>query len=142
MSSEDLELAYEIEKECFSPDEAFSKDQYRRLLASPTVIKFKASSEGVMAGFIVGVDHNGEGEIHTVNVRTNFRRKGIATTLIQALERTFLARGCKIVVAEISPDNEPSKGLFKGLGYRQIRVLRDFYRRGKPAIQVEKSLAP
>lgn len=140
MSLDDLEIAYRIEKECFPPTEAFSKDEYNRLLKSPKAIKLKALIKGRIAGFVVGLIRNSEGEIYTVNVRRKFRRRDIATTLIQALERSFSKRGCKIVVAEISPDNKPSKELFKRLGYQKARVLNNFYGPGKWAMRVKKPL--
>jgi len=140
MSLNDLEIAYRIEKECFSPTEAFSKDEYNRLLKSPKAIKLKALIKGRIAGFVVGLIRNSDGEIYTVNIMRKFRRRDIATTLIQALERSFSERGCKIVVAEISPDNKPSRELFKRLGYREVRVLNNFYGPGKWAMRVEKPL--
>ncbi len=140
MSIEDIEVALEIENECFSPKEAFSRYEYERLLKSPDVIMFKAISEGTIAGFVVGLVHHREAEVHTINVRMESRRRGVATGVIQILETQFLELGCKTAVAEISPDNVASKRLFEKLGYRNVRYLPGFYSRGRSAILVEKLL--
>lgn len=142
-SVKDLDIICEIERECF-PQDAFDKLTYVSLLLSPDVIFLKYCVDSEIAGFIVGmirrVKGNLECVISTVNVRSRFRRRGIATALVRMLEKRLIAKHCFQVVLQVGLDNLASLRLFSNLCYRRLHVLRDYYASGRHAMKMGKTL--
>lgn len=142
-SVEDLDTICEIERECF-PQDAFDKSHYVSLLLSLNVIFLKSCVGSEIAGFIVGmirrIDGNLECVISTVNVRSIFRRRGIATALVRALENRLISRRCFRVILQVGADNTASFRLFSNLCYQKLRLLRDYYASGRHAIELGKIL--
>lgn len=66
-------------------------------------------------------------EIKRIYVRPEYRRRGIATALICALEESVAATGRRKLILETAVDTTSSHNLYFSLGYQ----LRDFY--GSPA---------
>lgn len=67
------------------------------------------------------------GEIKRIYVRPEYRRRGVATALIQALEEDIAASGRHKLILETAVDTTGSHALYLSLGY----TLRDYY--GSPA---------
>ncbi len=142
-SVNDLEEIYEIERECF-PVGAFAKGHYRLLLFSPNVIFLKFCVGNEIAGFTVGsiqgIRAAAKCTIYTVDVRAGYRRRGIATALVRALEKRLIEKGCFRIVLQVRTDNVASIALFSKLNYRKTRILGNYYAHGVDGIEFEKLL--
>ena len=57
------------------------------------------------------------GEISPILVNSDHRRQGVATALIDVLQRAAKRAGLESVFASVAIDNEPSRNLWKNLGY-------------------------
>ncbi len=66
-------------------------------------------------------------EIKRIYVRPEYRRRGVATALIRALEENAAATGCRKLILETAVDTTGSHQLYLSLGYKQ----RAYY--GSPA---------
>ena len=53
-----------------------------------------------------------------MSVRTEYRRRGAASTLIAAAEREVSAHGCDRLGIAVSIDNESAQALYRACGYR------------------------
>ena len=144
-SVDDLDEIYEIELECFCLD-AFAKSHYRLLLFSPNVIFLEFYADTEIAGFIVGAIQpfraTAKCTIYTVNVRREYRRRGIAAALVSELEKRLIERGCFQVILQARTDNLASIALFSKLGYRKTRILSNYYAHGEDGVELEKTLEP
>lgn len=144
-SVNDLEEIYQIERECF-PADTFAKWHYKLLLVSSDVVFLKSCLDTEIAGFIVGAiqpfEATAKCSIHTINVRTRYRRRGIATALVSELERRLIERGCSKIILQARTDNLASISLFSKLGYRKTRILRNYYAHGEDGVELEKMLEP
>ncbi len=73
------------------------------------------------AGDLVGVvlaTHDGrKGWINRLAVHPDYRRQGIAVTLVAAAEEALRAQGMEIFAALIEPGNDASVEVFKSAGY-------------------------
>jgi len=139
----DLDEIYRIEIECFA-EESFTYSQLKYYLDSPNFITLIASVNGETAGFIVGSIEDADGErvghIYTLDVKRKFRRVGVGSALLQALERFFIERGAVRSCLEVRSDNIAAKNLYLKLGYEPMEVIRDYYGLGLDAIRFEKAL--
>ena len=139
----DLDEIYRIEIECFA-EESFTYPQLKYYLDSPNFITLIASVNGEKAGFIVGSieDAGGErvGHIYTLDVKCKFRRVGVGSALLQALESFFIKRGAVRSCLEARSDNIAAKNLYIKLGYRPMGIIRDYYGPGLDAIRFAKTL--
>ena len=141
---EDLERLYDLEKTCFGRD-AYSKRLLRLLLIDPSSISLKAiTGEGELVGSAIGrVEKIGGrvvGRVYTLNVRPDFRRRGVGAVLLKSLENEFKKFGCEKMILEVEVDNEPAIRLYKSLGYAFTSRLKDYYGRGRDAYHAEKDL--
>ena len=137
-----LDQLYQIEEQCFD-QEAFTKRQIAYLLTDYNTIALVAKANSDIAGFIitqVEVEENTEfGHIITINVPPNYRRKGIATKLLQEIETLLKQKGISECRLEVREDNHPAIKLYQTLGYQTIGKLENYYGK-KHGIYLKKTL--
>ncbi|MCD6313042.1 MAG: GNAT family N-acetyltransferase, partial [Thaumarchaeota archaeon] len=143
-SLSDLDKIYELERECFGRN-AYSKSFIRFLLADLSTIALKAvGGHGDIVGSIIGRVEKSSGKVigrvYTVDVKPEYRRRGIGRMLLERLEAEFRRMGCEKVVLEVAIDNEPAINLYKSMGYRFLTKLKNYYGSGKDAYRAEKPL--
>ena len=76
-----------------------------------------AEAGGDVAGVVLGTFDGRRGWILRLAVHPGHRRKGIATRLVQELERRFVTLGCPRVNLLVMPDNSAGLRFWQGLGY-------------------------
>jgi len=142
-SLKDLDTLCEIEKECFT-SEAFTREQIGYLLRTPTGVSLVAEIGQEIAGFIIGlIQEYGNakvGHICTLDVLTKNRRRGVASRLLDDLERIFRERGVQTSHLEARADNLAAQELYRKHGYTDVGVLKNYYGRGIHGIQLKKNL--
>lgn len=135
MQIEDVSLKYldrlfEIEKQCFTK-EAFTKQQILYLLTDYNTISLVAKINDEIVGFVImqldSQDSRFFGHIITLNVASNFRRKGVAQRLLNEVEKILKSRGINECRLEVRQDNLAAIKLYKQLGYREFGVLNHYY---------------
>ena len=121
---------YEIEKQCFK-EEAFSKQQISYLLEDYNAVSLLARIDREIVGFIIGrvnlIWNRPEGHIITIDVASNYRRKGIAHKLMSETEAVFKTQGAKECKLEVREDNIAALGLYMKLGYKKTSLLKHYY---------------
>ena len=139
-----LNTLYKIERECFTI-EAFTKEQIDFLLDDPNSVSLAAFIDSEIAGFIIGLiyDWGREkiGHVVTLDVALKHRRKGVGMKLLKYLELKFKEKSVDSCYLEVRADNEAAQQLYRSLGYKQVRILKDYYGRGVHGIQLKKLLA-
>jgi len=125
-----LNSLYDIEMECFEK-EAFTKQQIAYLLTDYNSISLVAKLKDEIVGFIIGriyVERKSlAGHILTIDVSPVHRRKGIATRLLQEIERIFKEKGVGVCHLEVREDNVAALRLYQKSGYRIIGRLKNYY---------------
>lgn len=141
----DLEVMYEIELECFGHD-AFSRRLLEYFIRSPDYLNLIAFLDGKPAGFItasVGESRGGPVcHIYTLDVKSDFRRKGIGSSLLASLEHILAEKNVEACYLEVRADNEPAKNLYVKNGYRPQEGLKDYYGFRRDGIRYRKNLKP
>lgn len=100
-------------------------DYLRRLLSSEYFIAFIALKGDEVVGGIAAYElkkfeqERSEIYIYDLAVAAAYRRKGIATALIQALSKIAKARDAHVVFVQADPGDEPAIALYTKLGVRE-----------------------
>jgi len=106
-----------------------------------------AEVDGIPAGFLVGRWFNGKppiGYVYFIAVDSNFRRRGIARTLVDESMRRFARRGATRVFAVVTEENDASLGLFGSLGFEKAprHALWRWYGWRGLSVELRMVLAP
>ncbi|TMA08840.1 MAG: GNAT family N-acetyltransferase [Methanobacteriota archaeon] len=106
-----------------------------------------ADVDGVPTGFLVGRWFGGRppiGYVYFIAVDSNFRRRGIARTLVDESLRRFARRGATRVFAAVTEENDASLGLFGSLGFEKAprRALWRWYGWRGLSVELRMVLAP
>jgi ribosomal protein S18 acetylase RimI-like enzyme len=106
------------------------------LANSTNEIVYAAVADDIVVGFICGLFWHSvcyadghQGIVSELIVNENYRRNGIATKLIKALEAEFKRIGVREVIIETPVSNAEGRGFYESCGYV-----------GKTAMKYEKSL--
>lgn len=129
-SIDDLDRLREIELRCFET-EAFTKHQIAYLLTDSNSVILVSRVKGEIVGFIIGKTHMDKkpatGQILTIDVSPNQRRKGIGERLLQEIEKTFKDRGVKMCYLEARENNFVALSLYHKFGYKRVGRLENYY---------------
>ncbi len=135
----DLDDIYRIETESFRYP--YPRKYLAVLIALAGDLFIVAESEKRIVGYAIGVLRvNNTGHIISIAVARNWRRKGIATKLMQELERKFRERNMKAAILEVRVSNNPAIRLYEKLGYKIIDRLKNYYPDGEDAFLMYKEL--
>jgi ribosomal-protein-alanine N-acetyltransferase len=91
-----------------------------------------AVNDNEIVGYSVGeVESRGKngkaGHIMNVAVKKQFRNKGIATSLMDELERRIKKQGVQISYLEVRISNVIAQELYKNRGYAFLRKIENYY---------------
>ena len=93
--------------------------------------------DSVVVGYIISLIVLDEVHIHTVYVSKNFRRKRIATKLIQTiLDKSKILRKKKLCL-EVSCCNINAIGLYEKIGFTKVGNRKEYYKEGIDAILMD-----
>ncbi len=129
MRAEDLDEVMQIERLCFpSPwSRAFFGQQQR----SPAFENFLARGEDGgskrILGYVCLLPIRREVHILNVAIHPQFRRKGVATRLINFSLDHCLARGIREAVLEVRRSNHQAQEMYKKLGFGKVGIERAYY---------------
>ena len=125
-----LDTFYAIENQCFD-QEAFTKRQIAYLLTDYNTIALAAKADNEVAGFIIAQieveESNLFGHIITINVSTRFRRKGIASKMLDEIEGVLKSKGITECHLEVREDNSAAIKLYQKNGYQKMGKLQNYY---------------
>jgi aminoglycoside 3-N-acetyltransferase I len=134
LTSEDLGLMESMMTtfgEAFHETETYtaarpSQTYLQRLLASDSFIAIAALKQGSVVGGIAAYElHKFEQErseiyIYDLAVAAAHRRQGIATALIQELQKIAATRGAYVIFVQADLEDEPAIALYTKLGIREV----------------------
>jgi aminoglycoside 3-N-acetyltransferase I len=96
-----------------------------KLLADQKFIALVARADGAMIGALAGyelVKFEGERSeiyIYDLAVRDEFRRRGVATALVNELKLVARSRGAWMIFVQADPPDEPAVALYRKLGVEE-----------------------
>jgi ribosomal protein S18 acetylase RimI-like enzyme len=85
---------------------------------------------------------NGTYNLLAIGVSKDAQRKGIATDMMNYIEKQLKQKDARILIVETSSDDAQicARNLYKKIGYTQIAVINDFWNDGEDKIVFWKRL--
>lgn len=148
----DIPAIVALERRCFTepwPPIAFAQFVHATgflLAIDPTGVSRPGASpaDGRLAGYVVTSPAMGEGEqvahIRNLAVDPDYRRRGIATRLIEASIARYPPGRFDRVRLEVRASNEPAIALYRRQGFTVTGRIPGYYADGEAAIVMEWSL--
>ncbi len=99
-----------------------------------------AEAEGKVAGFCLAAGEGGLGYVITMDVLEAYRRHGIASALLEAVEERLALRKVREVWLETATDNDAAIAFWERRGYRKRGIRKNYYPGGRDASHDAKSL--
>jgi ribosomal-protein-alanine N-acetyltransferase len=134
----DLSPLRTLEKICF-PVDVWPLFDMIGVLTFPGVVRLKATQDGEMVGFIAADIRRAQNLawISTLGVLPEYRRRGIAKTLLRDCEARLTVPKVRL---SVRASNQPATRLYASVGYQQYSIWSRYYSDGEDALILEKSL--
>lgn len=99
-----------------------------------------AELDGTIAAYVGAESVLDESNIGNIVTHKDFRGRGIATRLFDALLKELKEQGIVKVFLEVEHDNAPAIALYEKSGFTKYGHRRDYYGPGKDAVLMSKDL--
>ena len=137
----DFESLYEIDQLCYEPEIAYSRPEMKAYLRFPDVqCVISEAGRGKPAGFCLAAYREKLGYLITMDVLPRYRRRGVATALLEEIESRLAARNVGEVWLETATDNQPAIAFWQKHGYRKRGIRKGYYPGGRDAYSMQKTL--
>lgn len=118
------ELA-ELDKEVFSVP--WSEKSFRDECNNSLAVYFAAREDNKIIGYAGFWHIADEGDITNIAVREKFRRRGVASLLIEEMIKEADKRKLSLLTLEVRKSNLPAIGLYNKFGFNVIGERKNYY---------------
>jgi len=136
MTPADLDAVMELENTAYtSPWTRLMYEQ--ELYANPCACYLVAMDGEKLAGSCGTWLKVGEGHITTLAVAPEYRRQGIARSMMEAALDIMLQTGViSSVTLEVRRSNKPAIALYKSMGFKTFAIEKEYYDDGEDALDM------
>lgn len=129
-SALDLDKVLIVMKKAFDPrfGEAWTAAQCAGILSLHGSLLLIARSGDRTLGFALARSVADEGELLLIAVNPDRQRRGTGKSLVKKIIERLIDKGVKKLHLEMRTDN-PALAFYNVLGFRQVGLRRDYYRR-------------
>ena len=129
MKPEDLDSIIKIESTCFTAN-AWSEDDFLYLINEKSdavrYINVVAEENGEIAAYLAAVTIADEMNVDSVAVKPEYRRKGVASKII---DFAISEAKASVITLEVRESNLPAISLYRSLGFEQTGMRKNYYER-------------
>lgn len=125
MSAQHIPALAELEKQCFA--DPWSEKALSEELTNPSAVFRVALLDGEVAGYVGMLHVLDEGDICNVAVFDRFRRRGVATALLQNLLTYGEEKKLSFITLEVRESNTGAQKFYETMGFVPIGVRKNFY---------------
>ena len=116
----------EIEKLCFS--DPWSENSVRYELTNPLSFWLVALEGDRVAGYVGSQTVLDEADMMNIAVHPDFRRRGIAQSLVEGLVANLAEKNVRCLTLEVRASNAPAISLYEKLSFAQVGRRPNYYR--------------
>lgn len=140
MTPDHVPQVAQLEEICFG--DPWSEKSIASELSNPLALWLVAEEDGVVVGYVGSQTVPPESDVMNVAVHPNYRRKGIAQTLIEALCEELKGQGNEMLTLEVRASNASAIALYEKMGFIQVGLRKNYYRNPKEdALILQRSLS-
>ncbi len=125
MAEEHISALAQLEKECFA--DPWSEKALAEELTNPNAVFRVALIDEEVAGYVGMLHVLDEGDICNVAVFDKFRRRGVATALIQHLVDYAVENQLSFITLEVRESNMGAQKFYETMGFETIGIRKNFY---------------
>ena len=129
MKAEYVPQVAQLEKLCFS--DPWSEKSIASELDSSWSYWVVAVEDGQVVGYIGSQSSYEQADIMNVAVHPDWRRRGIAESLIDCLVKELRTRNCMALMLEVRASNAPAIALYEKMEFHQVGLRKNYYRNPK-----------
>ena len=118
-----------LEKLCFH--DPWSENSIRSELTNDLSLWLVAVEGNAVVGYVGSQTVLGWTDMMNIAVHPDYRRKGIAQTLVEELVAQLRQKNCECLTLEVRASNEPAKTLYGKLGFQEVGLRKNYYRSPK-----------
>jgi ribosomal-protein-alanine N-acetyltransferase len=115
-----------LERRAFT--DPWSEASFHEALTSAWTFGLVAETNRGMAGYMIGREVAGTGEVLNLAVAPEFRRRGIAGALLEAGVAAFRRRKVDEVFLEVRESNRSALALYLSRGFQAVGQRASYYR--------------
>lgn len=118
-----------LDELCFPEQVQYGKIEFQYLLTRTDVISYIIEHQGKMLGFIMSsIEETKKGaNIITLDVHPKYRRRGIATRLLAAVESQFKKLNITEATLQVNVNNDPAVKFYRKKGYVIRSQIDNYY---------------
>jgi ribosomal-protein-alanine N-acetyltransferase len=129
MTADHIAQVAALEAICFA--DPWSEKSVASELTNPLSLWLVAMDGERLAGYVGSQSVLGESDMMNVAVHPDYRRKGIAEALCNALIEALKKKENHCLTLEVRASNEPAKALYEKQGFIQVGLRKNYYRNPK-----------
>ena len=126
MTASHVPQVAQLEAICFQ--DPWSERSVASELTNPLSLWLVAQQEGQVVGYIGSQSVCGESDMMNVAVHPDYRRRGIAEAMVNALVEQLIHGGNTCLTLEVRSSNEGAIALYEKLGFVQVGKRPGYYR--------------
>ncbi len=130
-----------LEEICFK-EENFNRKQLRYLLFKARSIVLVAFVESKLIGSIIVLlrNHISNARIYSLDVHPAYRRRGVASLLMDTALEILKEKGFKNITLEVGVNNKAAQNLYRSKGFIKDKILYNYYKNGDDALHLFRKL--
>lgn len=125
MSAQHVTAVAALEKLCFS--DPWSENSVGSELDNPLSLWLVAMVDKTLVGYIGSQCAAGECDMMNLAVSPDFRGRGIALSLVEALISRLIAQDIEALMLEVRESNTPAIRLYEKLGFSVVGTRPNYY---------------
>jgi ribosomal-protein-alanine N-acetyltransferase len=125
MEEEDVPSVVAIEKTSFSLP--WSETSFLNEIHKQRAVSKVAVLDDAVVGYICAESIMDEGHILNLGVHPQYRKKRIATALVQNILEELRLRACRFLYLEVRASNFAARRLYRSFGFTIVGTRRNYY---------------
>ena len=139
-TSRDIGALLRIESACFA-SEAWDAELFRDYLDISGDFFVIAKIGTRIAGYAIAFVGDRSAEIDSLAVLPEYRRRGVARALMNALLRQLSRSRIRICSLVVRRSNKAAIGLYRGFGFARVRTIQSYYPDGEHGWLMRREVA-